>query len=192
MDNKKNKRQFIIESAMKIFCRDGFHKAKVSEIALRAGVGKGTIYEYFDSKKHLFAEMMKYYADIYYENLIKTIEDEANIIDKFRKYIYLEAQVITNNGELAHIFMHEAHNVGIEIHKLLETRHRKKIDFIANLIQTGINLGTFREVHPYTAALSFMGSIHHILVSKLFFKDNLSEEIHIENLHELFLNGIKK
>lgn len=192
MDKKKNKRQLIIESAMLIFCKDGFHKAKVSEIASNAGVGKGTIYEYFDSKKQLFAEMMKYYADLYYENLVEVIGNEENIIDKFERYIHLEEEIMTKHGDLAHIFMHEAHNVGIEVHKLLEKRRRKKINFIANMIQTGIDKGIFREINPYTAALTFMGSMQHILVSKLFFKDPGSEKIHIESLHDLFLNGIRK
>ncbi|QZY53579.1 TetR/AcrR family transcriptional regulator [Crassaminicella profunda] len=192
MEKIKAKKQFIIQAAMKIFCRDGFHKAKVSEIAVEAGVGKGTIYEYFDSKKQLFIEMMKYYADLYYENLTQSMEKEKTIMDKFKRYILLEEETMTNHGDLAQIFMREAYSIGLEVHKIMKTRRKKQIDFFANLIQEGINEGIFRKIHPYTAALTFMGSVHHMLVSKIFIKDNFSEEINMEELHDLLFNGIKK
>ncbi|MCT4619960.1 MAG: TetR/AcrR family transcriptional regulator [Marinisporobacter sp.] len=192
MEKTKGKRQLIIEGAMKIFCRDGFHKAKVSEIAAEAGVGKGTIYEYFDSKKQLFIEMMKYYADIYYEELIESMEKEQDIIDKFKRYILLEEEVMTKHGDLAQIFMREAHSIGLEVHKIMQTRRKKQIDFFANLIQEGITEGTFRNIPPHTAALTFMGSVHHMLVSKIFIKDDFSEKINMEDLHDLLFNGIKK
>ena len=60
MDNKKDKRRLIIEAAMKIFARDGFHKATISDIAEVAGIGKGTVYEYFNSKTELFEDMIKH------------------------------------------------------------------------------------------------------------------------------------
>ncbi|QXM05633.1 TetR/AcrR family transcriptional regulator [Crassaminicella indica] len=192
MKKVKDKKQLIIEAAMKIFCRDGFHKATVSEIAAKAGVGKGTIYEYFDSKKQLFIEMMKYYANLYYENLIAAIEKEKTIMDKLKRYILIEEEIMTKHGDLAQIFMREAYNIGLEVHKIMKNNRIKQIQFFADLIQAGIDEGIFRNVNPYTAALAFMGSVHHIQVSKIFIKDSYSEEINIENLHDLLLNGIKK
>ena len=55
-----DKRLRIIEAAVIVFSRKGFHRAKVEEIAEVAGVGKGTVYEYFKSKKELFLEMVLY------------------------------------------------------------------------------------------------------------------------------------
>lgn len=55
----RNKRLSIIKAAAKIFSRHGYHRARVEDIASEAGVGKGTIYGYFTSKRHLFEEVVK-------------------------------------------------------------------------------------------------------------------------------------
>lgn len=50
------KRQDILNSAMELFREKGFHNTRMEEIALKAGVGKGTLYEYFTSKQEIFDE----------------------------------------------------------------------------------------------------------------------------------------
>lgn len=50
------KRQDILNSAMELFKEKGFHNTRMEEIALKAGVGKGTLYEYFTSKQEIFDE----------------------------------------------------------------------------------------------------------------------------------------
>jgi len=48
-----DKREAILDAALELFVQRGFYGAAVPEIALRAGVGAGTIYRYFDSKEAL-------------------------------------------------------------------------------------------------------------------------------------------
>ncbi|QEK11796.1 TetR/AcrR family transcriptional regulator [Crassaminicella thermophila] len=192
MDNTKGKKQLIIEASIKMFCKKGFHKTKVSDIATEAGVGKGTIYEYFDSKKQLFIEMMEYLADQYYNKVLKVMNEEKNITNKFKYYILLEEKIMTKHGDLAQLFMQEAHSIGIDVHQIMGKKRKKLINLIANAIKEGIDKNIFRKINPYTAALTFMGSVHHILYSKIFAKDDFSKEINIEDLHDILLHGIKK
>ena len=56
MDEKNIKRNEILDFARLLFKENGFHKTKMEDIALRAGVGKGTLYEYFSSKQEIFDE----------------------------------------------------------------------------------------------------------------------------------------
>ncbi|MEN6392180.1 MAG: helix-turn-helix domain-containing protein, partial [Syntrophomonas sp.] len=55
----KGKRELIIEAAIKVFSQKGYHNTRMEEIAQAAGIGKGTIYEYFESKLQLFQSMME-------------------------------------------------------------------------------------------------------------------------------------
>ena len=55
---KEKTQRDIITASREVFARKGYHKAKVSEIADRSGVGKGTIYRYFNTKAELFASMV--------------------------------------------------------------------------------------------------------------------------------------
>jgi AcrR family transcriptional regulator len=53
------KRRQIMEGARAIFHHDGFDGASMNDIARAAGVSKGTIYAYFDSKEHLFEALIR-------------------------------------------------------------------------------------------------------------------------------------
>lgn len=55
-----NKRELIIEAAIKVFARDGLEKGKIADIAKEAGIGKGTVYEYFRSKEDIFQAIEQY------------------------------------------------------------------------------------------------------------------------------------
>lgn len=56
MAETNQKRKDILNSAMELFREKGFHNTRMEEIALKAGVGKGTLYEYFTSKQEIFDE----------------------------------------------------------------------------------------------------------------------------------------
>src|SRR5262249_55170937 len=52
-ERELDRRQAILESALRLFGERGFHGTTVPEIAERAGVATGTIYRYFASKEAL-------------------------------------------------------------------------------------------------------------------------------------------
>ena len=51
---QQDKHQLILAAAADIFAAQGFYQATIEQIADAAGVGKGTVYLYFKSKKGLF------------------------------------------------------------------------------------------------------------------------------------------
>ncbi|MEO8449121.1 MAG: TetR/AcrR family transcriptional regulator [Gemmatimonadota bacterium] len=53
------RREELIEAAVKVFGEMGFAGTRLEEVAQRAGVSKGTVYLYFDSKESLFQEMVR-------------------------------------------------------------------------------------------------------------------------------------
>lgn len=55
---KKAARERLLETAARHFARDGLDGASVDAISLDAGFAKGTLYNYFRSKEHLFAEVL--------------------------------------------------------------------------------------------------------------------------------------
>lgn len=66
---KKTKRSNIAKSCFELFTLNGFHNVSVSQIALTAGIGKGTIYEYFSNKEDIVLELMECLQSEYDETL---------------------------------------------------------------------------------------------------------------------------
>ena len=53
----------IVEAAIAVFSRLGFHKARMDDIAREAGVSKGTLYWYFESKDAITKALLQYLFD---------------------------------------------------------------------------------------------------------------------------------
>ena len=71
LSRKKEKKALIIEAAAKVFARRGFSGTPMADIAVKAGIGKGTLYEYFDSKEDLFFAVFEWF--------VQTTEAEAKV-----------------------------------------------------------------------------------------------------------------
>jgi AcrR family transcriptional regulator len=58
-DERQAKMQFILDAALDVFVEDGFTQARLDDVARRAGVAKGTLYLYFESKQALFEALIR-------------------------------------------------------------------------------------------------------------------------------------
>lgn len=97
MTNKRTKEIEIIKAASIKFCSTGFAKTNIQGIADCAGIGKGTIYEYFDSKEDLFVEVINYNHEIYLNNLKEAIHSVHTFTDKLEKYFQFNKKIIEIN-----------------------------------------------------------------------------------------------
>ncbi|MEE9402307.1 MAG: TetR/AcrR family transcriptional regulator [Desulfobacteria bacterium] len=60
--HKEQKKALIIKAAAQVFADRGFSGTVMADIADRAGIGKGTLYEYFDSKEDLFFAVFEWFT----------------------------------------------------------------------------------------------------------------------------------
>ena len=58
---RQDKKNRIIEAGARVFAQKGYTGASVADIAVNAAIGKGTVYEYFDSKEDLFFAVFEWY-----------------------------------------------------------------------------------------------------------------------------------
>ncbi len=60
LDKRKEKKQRIIDAAASVFAEKGYSGTVMADIAKQAGIGKGTIYEYFPGKEELFFSVFEW------------------------------------------------------------------------------------------------------------------------------------
>ena len=77
---KNQKRQDILQAAMALFMDKGFQNTKMEDIAIDAGVGKGTLYEYFENKQDIFDEACIEYVNVIIDNIryVSNMDDTFN------------------------------------------------------------------------------------------------------------------
>jgi len=73
----EEREQAIVSAAREVFGKHGFDKAKIAEIAKRAGVAEGTVYLYFENKNALLLAVL----GAFYERLTREAADGIQAID---------------------------------------------------------------------------------------------------------------
>ena len=96
--NKKDKHVRIIQAGLKVFARDGYSNAKIIDIAESAGIGKGTVYEYFSSKKELFLNVFSYVKELILSEHWKVLDEGLNPLDALKKIAKTTADVYTEQN----------------------------------------------------------------------------------------------
>jgi TetR/AcrR family fatty acid metabolism transcriptional regulator len=151
------KREQILAAAAGIFGETGYHGAKVEDIAVRAGIGKGTIYEYFSSKKELFEETIFHTLEGSFIQATDCVNKKRDPIEKLKVLIDLQVSLLEKDGSTATLFMKNSGDIQTEMLERLIEYREKVLDFISGIIEEGIESGVFRQVDSYLAAVLFMG-----------------------------------
>ena len=195
---KQDRPAEILAAALKIFSKKGFAAAKLDEVAIEAGVSKGTLYLYFESKEALLkAVVMEFvvphiakaeeHAD-HYEGSIKELM--LNLLEQWRVNI-LETEL----SGLPKIMIAEASNFP-EIAKFyLENVIQRMRDFVTKLIELGIERDEFRQCNSEYTARTFMTTMVFTAVWKHSlapFDKNYDINEYLNSSMEIFLRGILK
>jgi len=100
-----DKRPRLVEAACAVFVEKGYASTRVAEIAERAGVGKGTVYEYFSSKEELlFAVFESINADIS-SRMNDALAAGGSSEEKLHNLLRLGAEVISEQVDLQPVIL---------------------------------------------------------------------------------------
>ena len=176
-DNEKpmeNKRLRIIIAATAVFSRKGFHRAKIEEIAEEADVGKGTVYEYFASKKELFLEMILHTHDQYQDRVRQDLFGADTIYEKLQALFDVTMQFLEQHKEMAKILLADHPPVDEETHRFLMEKEQQKIEDFSKVLDAAVERKEIRPVNTNAAARVILGSLA-LTGSQIVFYDNINE-----------------
>jgi AcrR family transcriptional regulator len=100
-DIRQEKREIILSTALEVFATHGYHGSSISTIAKHAGISKGLLYNYFESKEELLkavvSEGFKEFMDILNPIQDDSFTDEMLTPDAFRKLFKNIFQIMKSN-----------------------------------------------------------------------------------------------
>ena len=71
----EKRRREIVKAALAVFARKGYAQASVDDIAREAGVAVGTLYKYYESKRHILVEVIN--AVVFSDNFLDQLSDNT-------------------------------------------------------------------------------------------------------------------
>lgn len=97
------KRQLIVESAAEVFARSGYATTRVADIAAAAGIGKGTVYEYFSSKEELFFAVFEWIDEQIRRRVDGPLAVPGTACEQLRAILAESAAIVAENRDLVSI-----------------------------------------------------------------------------------------
>ncbi|MGI6678082.1 MAG: TetR/AcrR family transcriptional regulator [Dehalobacterium sp.] len=185
-----DKRLRIIQAAVQVIAQKGFHRAKMEEIARKADVGKGTLYEYFPSKEQLFIEMVKLGNKFYHSQLMEHIKYVEGCAEKLRAVAYLHMIFFSEHRDMAQVMMQEYMQFGPLVREEFARFYEQEIRVIQEIISKGIEEGSLRSLEARKTAWLFYGAVHTISCKFIYEEDKSDLEKLAEEVTEIFLKGI--
>jgi len=173
-DRTADKRLRIIQAATAVFSRKGFHKARVEEIAEEAEIGKGTVYEYFASKKELFLEMIFYAHQKYREFLEQELSKAKTFYDGLQRLFEVTMQFMQRHKEMALVLMADHPMIDEEIHKALRQKEQEQLRFMTGILQDVTRRGEIRPVNIQAAIMVIFGTLY-LVNGQIVFCDKTQE-----------------
>jgi AcrR family transcriptional regulator len=192
------KRNQIIEAAARVFASSGYSNAVVADIALEAQIGKGTIYEYFQSKDDLFFAVFEWFQKK--TTKAATVEVSAISDGAAERLKMLNDSLMGLWDEIKDVFVLVMEFWAVSSSTSMRQRFKaafKQIyddyrHIVCTLIEEGINSGEFRsDVKPESVAAALVGTWDALFL-QAWFDDNFDPAATARDFLDTVLRGLSK
>ncbi len=198
----EDKRRRIIEAAVTVFARRGLERGKIADIATEAGIGKGTIYEYFRSKEEIFAAIIEGFFQEINQAFLPVLSSSRPPVEKITRLIdysfdFLDQFMQSDQADdwtiMMEIFVQGMRADGDpQLQEAIAQAAKSAIDQFIPLLEEGISAGLFRDVDPPYFALVLFGALDGLVMHYYLQRHRLELDRLKVAAREILLNGILK
>jgi len=171
-----DKRRVILDAAMRVFARQGFHTCRVSDIADEAGVAYGLVYHYFSSKDEILDTLFLERWNVMLAAIAEADRTQRSPREKLRAIAGFIVDSYRYEPELMKVIVVEVTRAANTFGRTHLAKIREAYEQIAGIVARAQDDGIFREeITPEFGALAFYGSIEQVLTRWIFDRDPVDD-----------------
>jgi TetR/AcrR family transcriptional regulator, fatty acid metabolism regulator protein len=175
-DSAADKRRVILDAAIRVFAREGFHRCRVSDIAREANVAYGLVYHYFRSKDEVLDTLFTERWSLLLEAISAGDRDTAPVREKLHGIASFIIDSYRNDPDLMKVIIVEVTRAANTFGRAHLGEIRQAYEGISAIVAQGQEDGTFRsDISADFATLCFYGAIEQLLTAWIF------DEIHMSD-----------
>ncbi len=162
----EKRRNQILDAAMDVFSRLGFHKARMDDIVQVSGLSKGTIYWYFKSKDAVIAAILDRIFSREHRALKDVLSGEGPVSDRLLNLVRQSARH-TQSLKFSVPLMFEFYALAArheQVHSAMQRYYATYRSDLAQLIQEGVDSGEFTAVAADKVALSIIAAFEGLIL----------------------------
>jgi len=172
-EQRKLRKQSILEGALKVFKTHGIEKTTMDEIALESGFGKATLYYYFVSKDEVFIAIMENGWKKLWEGIESKIVEELGPRKKFMGIIKIMTNIVRDNKILYGFLFTAPNHIQDESKQIWKTYQERLYAILKSIIEEGIKKKEFIDLNPGMLMKAIGGLFHGLLIEN---EDDLDQK----------------
>ena len=164
-----DKRRLILDAAVRVFARQGFHTCRVSDIADEAGVAYGLVYHYFQSKDEVLDTLFLERWNVMLEAIRETDAQQIPARDKLHAIASFIVESYRHDPELMKVIIVEVTRAANSFGAVHLAKIAEAYGQISGIVEQAQKNGEFRDtVSAEFAAMAFYGAIEQVLTGWIF------------------------
>jgi TetR/AcrR family transcriptional regulator, fatty acid metabolism regulator protein len=164
-----DKPRVILDAAVRVFARQGFHTCRVSDIADEAGVAYGLVYHYFSSKEQILDTLFLERWDVMLQAIAQADESSLGPEDKLLAIAGFIIDSYRHDPELMKVIIVEVTRAANTFGLTHLAKIRDAYAGIAAIVAKAQAEGRFRTgITPEFAAQAFYGAVEQVLTGWIF------------------------
>jgi AcrR family transcriptional regulator len=191
--DKKKKAEAISDAALKVFREQGYYKTRMVDIAQMAGMGKGTLYEYFKDKADILRFAFDQYFSVFSEGMLEAVKEKTKPSEKILSLIDFALQHAAeweNHCAIYVDYFGAARTEGRESFSLSGIYAEMK-DILENLIKEAQSAGEIAEQFDPGAVAELLLSIYDgIILHKIFAGQGINMDVTRKTTMALINHGL--
>jgi TetR/AcrR family fatty acid metabolism transcriptional regulator len=190
------KRRLILDGAVRVFARQGFHTCRVSDIADEAGVAYGLVYHYFSSKEQMLDTLFLDRWDVMLAAIADADRSSRTPREKLHQVASFIIESYRHEPDVMKVIIVEVTRAANTFGRTHLAKIREAYDGIAGIVAAGQRSGEFGDaITPEFAAQAFYGSVEQVLTGWIFEADPVEEREFRRAgtmIVELICNGLRR
>jgi len=182
-----DKKDAILEAALKLITERGIHNAPIAKVAKEAGIAAGTVYIYFSSKQEIVDELYKRIKMQLHEQMLLGVTEGKSFEEKMY-FIWRRAIKYFLSHSMEAKFLNQFDYITYISEDVLKEIH-EPYNVFSNLIDEAIEQGILKPVSKELITAVLMGPIKELQYLHETRQIEVTEEI-IEQLYNIYAYGI--
>ncbi len=154
----------ILDAALDVFARKGYHEASVDEIVDQSHTSKGSIYFHFPNKQRLFLALVDKFADVLERHVKESIAHEQAGMRRVRAALEAVLNTFSKYRSLAKILLVQAVGLGSAFEEKRLEVHQRFALLIQHYLDQAVEVGDIAPVDTELVAYAWMGAINELVI----------------------------
>ena len=188
----KDKRERILNAAVKVFAAKGFYCARVSEVAREAGIADGTIYLYFKSKEEILRGLFEENMRRLIHGLRDVVDDASTPTEKFTRLFDAYTDFVINEPQLTEVLTVELRESGKFMNEFAAPLFGDFLRVLIEIIEAGQQSGAFgTDFSPRTVARAMFGALDELALAWVMSTRKWDLKLSGQEVVGVFLRGMR-